>query len=453
VIGFAPQTRGTRQARVRLLTNLPPTFEATPRDTSTFDIDVTAVGVPTGLLYVEGPTTIDSSRIGAEICRPVTIWNNGQEPLTINSATISGPEASEFTITGASFPLTIAAEGSVVVNVCATPTARGLRNASITIDAASNGQTSSVNLPLEVFGQLACAQSSTNIAFENEIIHVGEMSTAQITINNCGDVPATFTAAVTGNGYSLVTPPVSGFIEAGGNHTYEVRFLPTMMSPLPGMLTVTSEGINDINVSLAGTGGDVMLSIPNGTAPITAVGATSQAFEVNVTNSGNMDWTPGEPVISNTEFAYVAGSGAATIPAGTSATYRFTFTPAEGGNRTATVTFPASSPMSAVSFVLNGEGQVASVRPVASNGYSLGQNYPNPFAGQSVITFTMAEAGDAQIIISDITGNVVTTVANQFFGKGENKVTFDAANLTSGTYFYELVATGVRLQRSMLLQK
>jgi hypothetical protein len=32
-------------------------------------------------------------------------------------------------------------------------------------------------------------------------------------------------------------------------------------------------------------------------------------------------------------------------------------------------------------------------------------------------------------------------------------VTFDAANLTSGTYFFELVANGVRLQRSMLLQK
>ncbi|HET6512313.1 MAG TPA: choice-of-anchor D domain-containing protein [Candidatus Kapabacteria bacterium] len=161
IVGFAPQTRGTRQARLQLLTNLPLTFEQSPRDTSTFNIDFTVVAVPSGLLYVEGPTMVDSSHIGAEICRPVTIWNNGDETLTVNSAIIAGADAADFEITGATFPLTIPAMGSVNVQVCATPSARGLRNAMVTINAASNGETSTVDLPLSVFGQLLCAQRSS----------------------------------------------------------------------------------------------------------------------------------------------------------------------------------------------------------------------------------------------------------------------------------------------------
>jgi hypothetical protein len=120
------------------------------------------------------------------------------------------------------------------------------------------------------------------------------------------------------------------------------------------------------------------------------------------------------------------------------------------------VTFPTASPAltgAESSFILNGVAGSSSVRPVAANGYALGQNYPNPFSTSSVITFTMAEGGNAQIVISDVTGNIVATAANQYFNQGENTVSFDATNMASGTYFYELVANGVRLQRSMLLKK
>jgi hypothetical protein len=386
----------------------------------------------------------------------VTIWNNGQESLTVNSATLMGPDAADFVITGASFPLTIAAEGSVTVQVCATPSARGLRNASITVEAVSNGRTSSVDLPLAVVGLQVCAQPSTNVAFENEIILVNTTSTAQVIINNCGDVATAYTGVITGSGYTLTSPATTGLIQPGDNATFDISFNPTTMGGLPGTLTVNGQGVTPMVINLAGTGGNVMIAAANTQAPETAVGATSPEFTVTVTNNGNMELTPGDPTISNTEFAYITGSGPSTIAAGASGTYKFTFTPASAGNRSATVTFPGASPVLAAganSFILNGSTPSGSVRPVAANGYALGQNYPNPFASQSVITFTMAEAGNAQIIVSDVTGNIVTTVANQYFGKGENTVTFDASRLASGTYFYELVTGGVRLQRSMLLQQ
>jgi hypothetical protein len=455
-VRFTPQTQGLRQGRVRFTTNIPMTFETTRRDTSTFVVDVYGTAVPFGLIGITGPTKIDSSIIGDQVCQTVKISNNGQIPLTVNSATVSGPDAADFTITGITYPATIAAGSSIDVQVCGTPSSRGLRTAMIDVVSMSNERVTNTQLPLAVYGLQVCAQPSTNVAFENEIILVNTTSTAQIMINNCGDVATTYTAAIAGAGYTLTSPATSGLIQPGDNATFDVSFNPSTMGSLPGTLTVNGQGVTPMIINLGGVGGNVMITAANNTAPVTAVGATSAEFTVTVTNTGNMELTPGDPSISNTEFAYVAGSGPMTIAAGASGDYKFTFSPSAAGNRSATVTFPGASPALQAGtngFILNGSTPSGSVRPVAANGYALGQNYPNPFAGQSMITFTMAEAGNAQIIVSDLIGNVVTIAADQFFSKGENTISFDATNMASGTYFYELVANGVRLQRSMLLNK
>jgi hypothetical protein len=455
-IRFIPTSQGSRQARLRLTTNIPMTFETIRRDTSVFIVDIYGTAVPYGLISITGPTQIDSSIIGKEACQTVKIMNNGQIPLTINSAVVSGPDAAEFTINGLTLPAMIAPGSFINVQVCGTPTARGLRTAMVDVTSSSSDRTTVTQLPLALYGLAVCGQASTATAFENEIVLVGTSSTAQILINNCGDVARAFTATVTGTGYTITSPTTSGMIAPGDNATFDVSFNPTVMSALPGTLKVTADDVTDIFVNLAGTGGNVMITAANTTAPETALGSTSPEFTVNVTNTGNMELTPGDPTISSTEFAYIAGSGPATIAAGQTGTYKFTFTPAASGNRTANVTFPGSVPALAAgtsSFILSGSTPSGAVRPVASNGYELGQNYPNPFNPSTVITFTMAEAGMAKIIVSDVTGNVVTTVADQFFNKGENTVTFDASNVASGTYFYEMIANGVRLQRSMLLNK
>jgi hypothetical protein len=452
-IRFIPSTRGSRQARARFLTNIPRTFEDVRRDTSTFILDVQGVAVPYGLLSIDAPSTIDSAIIGTQTCETVTIWNNGQSPLIVNSATIAGPDAADFTLTGVTFPLTIAPQSSVDAQVCATPSVRGMRTAMVDVSATSQDRVTTVQLPLAVYGLAVCAQPSTTTAFENEIVLVNTSSTAQVLINNCGDVARAYTAVVAGEGYSLTGAATSSMIAPGDNATFELSFNPTVMSSLPGTLTVTADGITPIVVNLAGTGGNVLISRMDNFQPVTAVGSTSPEFSVTVKNTGNMELTPGEPTVSNTAFAYVAGSGPAMIAAGSEGTFKFTFAPTNEGVTTAAVSFPNASPTLQGGFMLSGSTPTGAVRPVTQSGYELGQNYPNPFNPSTVITFTMAEAGIAKIIVTDITGNVVTTVADQFFGKGENRVTFDASNIASGTYFYELVANGVRLQRSMLLNK
>ena len=452
-VRFTPQMRGSRQGRVRFTTNIPLTMEDPRRDTSVYIIDVQGIGVPFGLISLEGPTTIDSVIIGTESCETVMIWNNGQSPLTVNSATLVGVDAADFTLTGITFPAQLAPGGKLTAQLCATPSARGPRTATLEVNAISNDKSSVTQLPVAVHGLLVCATPSTNIAFENEIVLVNTTTSAQITVTNCGDVPSVYTATIDNASYQLTSPATTASILPGENATFDVTFMPTIMGDAAGTLTITSTGVPAMPITLDGIGGNVMIQAENTTAPETAVAATSPQFDVTVTNIGNMELTPGDPTVSNSAFAYVAGSGPSTIAAGGSGTYKFTFTPPSAGTHTANVTFTGASPSLAGGFMLTGSTPTGAVRPVAMNGYALGQNYPNPFNPSTTITFTMAESGNAQIIVSDVTGNIVATVADQFFAQGENKVTFDASNVASGTYFYELVANGIRLQRSMLLNK
>ncbi|MCH8494658.1 MAG: T9SS type A sorting domain-containing protein [Balneolales bacterium] len=86
-------------------------------------------------------------------------------------------------------------------------------------------------------------------------------------------------------------------------------------------------------------------------------------------------------------------------------------------------------------------------------GFALSQNYPNPFNPTTNINYTLAEAGFATIRVYDVLGRVVSTLVNQEMPAGQHTVSFNAANLSSGVYLYELSVGNVRLTNTMTLMK
>ena len=87
-------------------------------------------------------------------------------------------------------------------------------------------------------------------------------------------------------------------------------------------------------------------------------------------------------------------------------------------------------------------------------GISLEQNYPNPFNPTTNISFSLPQAASATIKVYDLMGRVVATLAqNERFSAGQNVVTFDATNMASGVYIYQLVSGNVQLTRKMTLIK
>lgn len=75
--------------------------------------------------------------------------------------------------------------------------------------------------------------------------------------------------------------------------------------------------------------------------------------------------------------------------------------------------------------------------------YKLSQNYPNPFNPTTKIKFDVRESSDIKFIIYDIRGKVIQDNRYGTVQPGEYEMSFDANAfaLTSGVYFYKLIAT------------
>ncbi|OQY72158.1 MAG: hypothetical protein B6D45_09330, partial [Ignavibacteriales bacterium UTCHB3] len=96
--------------------------------------------------------------------------------------------------------------------------------------------------------------------------------------------------------------------------------------------------------------------------------------------------------------------------------------------------------------------QTESAGSVVSD-YKLYDNYPNPFNPVTVIKFAVPYSGSVAVNVYNTLGEKVAVLANGFIQAGEHTVQFDATNLTSGVYFYELKSENFRALKKMVLVK
>jgi predicted acyl esterase len=85
--------------------------------------------------------------------------------------------------------------------------------------------------------------------------------------------------------------------------------------------------------------------------------------------------------------------------------------------------------------------------------YKLEQNYPNPFNPVTVINYNISASAKVTISVFDITGREVVTLVNENKDPGSYNVTFNAAGLSSGVYFYRIVAGNFSEVKRMMLIK
>lgn len=85
--------------------------------------------------------------------------------------------------------------------------------------------------------------------------------------------------------------------------------------------------------------------------------------------------------------------------------------------------------------------------------YSLSQNYPNPFNPTTVINYALPKASKVSLRVYDILGKEVATLVNGYEEMGKYSVQFNAYNIPSGIYFYEIRANDFVKSGKMLLLK
>ena len=100
-----------------------------------------------------------------------------------------------------------------------------------------------------------------------------------------------------------------------------------------------------------------------------------------------------------------------------------------------------------------GVASVENISGVTPSNYSLEQNFPNPFNPSTTINFTIPNSDFVTLKVYNILGSEVATLVNENLSAGSYRFNFDARNLASGVYLYELNAGNFREIKKMNLLK
>jgi hypothetical protein len=85
--------------------------------------------------------------------------------------------------------------------------------------------------------------------------------------------------------------------------------------------------------------------------------------------------------------------------------------------------------------------------------YSLNQNYPNPFNPVTSISFEIPQRENVNLTIYNQLGQKVSVLINEVMSPGSHSVIWNAVNMTSGVYFYELRSGNFRTVKKLVLIK
>ena len=85
--------------------------------------------------------------------------------------------------------------------------------------------------------------------------------------------------------------------------------------------------------------------------------------------------------------------------------------------------------------------------------FSLSQNYPNPFNPSTSISYDIPKEGFVKLSIYDMVGREVAVLVNDRKVAGSYRVDFNASGLSSGVYFYKIIAGNFTDIKKMMLIK
>ncbi len=107
--------------------------------------------------------------------------------------------------------------------------------------------------------------------------------------------------------------------------------------------------------------------------------------------------------------------------------------------------------------VLQVTGEITAINGNGNNNlpteFELKQNYPNPFNPATKISFSLPQPENVVLKVYNIVGQEVASLVNEHMNAGQHEVTFNAAKLASGIYFYRLKAGSFVSVKKMMFLK
>jgi hypothetical protein len=352
-------------------------------------------GTP-GSLTVSSPSlSFGSVHLGNTLTKSETLTNAGGSSVTISQATASG---SDFSVSGLSLPLSLAAGQSVTFNASFAPHSAGAISGIIAV--ASNASNSTLNVSLSGTGVTpgALAANPSNLSFG--IVQVGSSQTKSATLTNSGGSSVTISeVAANGASFSVSGLNLPVTLTAGQSVTLSVSFAPQSAGSASGSLAVASNASNpSLNVSLSGSGvtaGLLAANPSNLSFGSVQVGA-SQTRSETLTNSGNSSVTISQAVASGASFSLSGLSLPLALAAGQSFTFSVSFTPRSAGTLSGNVTVVSNASNSSLTVGLAGTG--ASPGQLAVSPLTL--SFGSVIVGTSAIQNALLSASGVDVTVS-----------------------------------------------------
>ena len=346
---------------------------------------------PAGLFF---PTLSLGTTSGVQT---VTL-TNGDNTLTINSIKITGAAAGDFAETN-NCPSTVPPGAQCTISVTFTPTALGVRKASIVISDSALGSPQFISM---TGSTSTVGITPASVAFESQ--PVGVASAAQpVTVTNVGNTVLTISAVSTSGAFTQTNDCTAAPLQPTANCVVNVAFNPIAPGPNVGALTITDTAPGSPQVVLltgAGVAAPVAsLSSTTLTFASTTVAATSPAQTVTITNTGGAGLTISN-VTTTGNFAQT-NDCPTSLAGGASCSVSLTFTPTAPGNLYGTVVITDNAANSPQTVTLSGIGAAAPVVSLSST--SLTFNNQALGSTSAPQTITMSNTGTAALTIAGIT--------------------------------------------------
>lgn len=300
------------------------------------------------------------------------------------------------------------------------------------IHVGAVGENGPVVIPLVV--SLAEDNRSGTFEAEENTFVLGELS-----FPDGIDADSVLSAIENGNAY------VNVHTEAHNPGEIRGQILGVDNSP-PSASEITSPEEGDVFV-IEGDPEDVLVSIetteaedPDGNSIVYMLQiAADETFAIGSTLTSTFDGPPGAAITvgeAASLFDEVTGSEPGSIPVGTSVDVYLRVVTTDGSEWTA-----GSSVQIEVTRGEVTSNEKDSQLPTA---FTLQGNYPNPFNPSTTIRFDLPASASVSVDVFDLLGRNVMSVPSQAIQAGAARsLEIDAANLSSGTYVYRVVAESV----------
>jgi hypothetical protein len=104
-------------------------------------------------------------------------------------------------------------------------------------------------------------------------------------------------------------------------------------------------------------------------------------------------------------------------------------------------------------YVIRGGVAVSESGAPLPQNYLLSQNYPNPFNASTTITYELPSPAAVTLCVYNLLGKQVALLTREKQPAGRHQVTWQAADMPSGIYFYKLQAGDFAEKKKMVLLK